>query len=201
MTNRVDYLSDQLVHLRGKLKPVTEVVPPDSIVNGVSVRPGAAGNAEKKISAENRRREDTVNLTIDFRQRLVKRTAQLDLQRKNLQQELELLEKMQQELANLRNQLDALQIQDNETLSAVELGERFRSIDQAKLRFFELEGTIELLLRNNAAKAESSENVRAEAEESFGQMVKKGWALALTVGSVVGLSVILAALIILHAWR
>ena len=201
MTNRVDYLSDQLVHLRGKLKPVTEVVPPDSIVNGVSVRPGAAGNAEKKISAENRRRKDTVNLAIDFRQRLVKRTAQLDLQRKNLQQELELLEKMQQELANLRNQLDALQIQDNETLSAVELGERFRSIDQAKLRFFELEGTIELLLRNNAAKAESSENVRAEAEESFGQMVKKGWALALTVGSVVGLSVILAALIILHAWR
>ena len=201
MTNRVDYLSDQLVHLRGKLKPVTEVVPPDSIVNGVSVRPGAAGNAEKKISAENRRREDTVNLTIDFRQRLVKRTAQLDMQRKNLQQELELLEKMQQELVNLRNQLDALQIQDNETLSAVELGERFRSIDQAKLRFFELEGTIELLLRNNAAKAESAENVRAEAEESFGQMVKKGWALALTVGSVVGLSVILAALIILHAWR
>ena len=201
MTNRVDYLSDQLVHLRGKLKPVTEVVPPDSIVNGVSVRPGAAGNAEKKISAENRRREDTVNLTIDFRQRLVKRTAQLDMQRKNLQQELELLEKMQQELANLRNQLDALQIQDNETLSAVELGERFRSIDQAKLRFFELEGTMEMLLRGNAAKAESSENVRAEAEESFGQMVKKGWALALTVGSVVGLSVILAALIILHAWR
>ena len=201
MTNRVDYLSDQLVHLRGKLKPVTEVVPPDSIVNGVSVRPGAAGNAEKKISAENRRREDTVNLTIDFRQRLVKRTAQLDMQRKNLQQELELLEKMQQELANLRNQLDALQIQDNETLSAVELGERFRSIDQAKLRFFELEGTMEMLLRNNAAKAESAENVRAEAEESFGQMVKKGWALALTVGSVVGLSVILAALIILHAWR
>ena len=201
MTNRVDYLSDQLVHLRGKLKPVTEVVPPDSIVNGVSVRPGAAGNAEKKISAENRRREDTVNLTIDFRQRLVKRTAQLDLQRKNLQQDLELLEKMQQELANLRNQLDALQIQDNETLSAVELGERFRSIDQAKLRFFELEGTMELLLRGNAAKAESAENVRAEAEESFGQMVKKGWALALTVGSVVGLSVILAALIILHAWR
>ena len=201
MTNRVDYLSDQLVHLRGKLKPVTEVVPPDSIVNGVSVRPGAAGNAEKKISAENRRREDTVNLTIDFRQRLVKRTAQLDMQRKNLQQELELLEKMQQELANLRNQLDALQIQDNETLSAVELGERFRSIDQAKLRFFELEGTMELLLRGNAAKAESSENVRAEAEERFGQLVKKGWALALTVGSVVGLSVILAALIILHAWR
>ena len=201
MTNRVDYLSDQLVHLRGKLKPVSEVVPPDSIVNGVSVRPEAANNAEKKISAENRRREDTVNLTTDFRQRLVKRTAQLDMQRKNLQQELELLEKMQQELANLRNQLDTLQIQDNETLSAVELGERFRSIDQAKLRFFELEGTMEMLLRGNAAKAESSENVRAEAEESFGQLVKKGWALALTVGSVVGLSVILAALIILHAWR
>ena len=201
MTNRVDYLSDQLVHLRGKLKPVSEVVPPDSIVNGVSVRPEAANNAEKKISAENRRREDTVNLTTDFRQRLVKRTAQLDLQKKNLQQDLELLEKMQQELANLRNQLEALQIQDNETLSAVELGERFRSIDQAKLRFFELEGTIELLLRSNGAKAESSENVRAEAEESFGQLVKKGWALALTVGSVVGLSVILAALIILHAWR
>ncbi len=201
MTNRVDYLSDQLVHLRGKLKPVSEVVPPDSIVNGVSVRPAAASNAERKMSAENRRREDTVNLTTDFRQRLVKRTAQLDMQRKNLQQDLELLEKMQQELANLRNQLDTLQIQDNETLSPVELGERFRSIDQAKLRFFELEGTIELLLRNNAAKAESAENVRAEAEESFGQMVKKGWALALTVGSVVGLSVILAALIILHAWR
>ncbi len=201
MTNRVDYLSDQLVHLRGKLKPVSEVVPPDSIVNGVSVRPAAASNAERKMSAENRRREDTVNLTIDFRQRLVKRTAQLDMQRKNLQQDLELLEKMQQELANLRNQLDTLQIQDNETLSQVELGERFRSIDQAKLRFFELEGTMEMLLRGNAAKAESSENVRAEAEESFGQLVKKGWALALTVGSVVGLSVILAALIILHAWR
>lgn len=201
MTNRVDYLSDQLVHLRGKLKPVSEVVPPDSIVNGVSVRPAAASNAERKMSAENRRREDTVNLTTDFRQRLVKRTAQLDMQRKNLQQDLELLEKMQQELANLRNQLDTLQIQDNETLSPVELGERFRSIDQAKLRFFELEGTMEMLLRGNAVKAESSENVRAEAEESFGQLVKKGWALALTVGSVVGLSVILAALIILHAWR
>ena len=201
MTNRVDYLSDQLVHLRGKLKPVSEVVPPDSIVNGVSVRPEVASNAEKKISAENRRREDTVNLTTDFRQRLVKRTAQLDLQKKNLQRDLELLEKMQQELADLRNQLDALQIQDNETLSQVELGERFRSIDQAKLRFFELEGSIELLLHNNGAKAENAEKSAAAAEESFGQMVKKGWALALTVGSVVGLAVILAALIILNAWR
>lgn len=202
MTNRVDYLSDQLVHLRGKLKPVSEVVPPDSIVNGVSVRPAAASNAERKISAENRRREDAVNLAIDFRQRLVKRTAQLDMQRKNLQQELDLVEKMQREMEILRNQLDSFQIQDNETLSSVEIGERFRSIDQAKLKFFELEGTLELLLLRGNGKADVSEAAQpADNVESFGKLVKKGWALALTVGSVVALSVILAALIILQAWR
>ena len=52
MNNRVDYLSDKLVNLRGKLKNVEEVVPKESIVNGVStpaVKPEAAAATLQKI--------------------------------------------------------------------------------------------------------------------------------------------------------
>ena len=35
MNNRVDYLSDKLVNLRGKLKNVNEVVPPESIASSI----------------------------------------------------------------------------------------------------------------------------------------------------------------------
>ena len=200
MTNRVDYLSDQLVHLLGKLKPVSEVVPPDSLANGVTVKPSSASAAGRKQQAEERRREDTRNLTNDYRQRLVKRAAQLDMQQSILQNDLRQLEDMQSELKQLSKQLEELQIAENEELSAVQTGERFRLVDQERLKFYELDGRIELLLNQSGASVQDLPGGQVP-EESFGTMIKKGWAWALTAGAVIGLSVILAALIVLQAWR
>ena len=45
MNNRVDYLSDRLVNLRGKHKTVNDIIPPETIANGVSIAPAPA---EKK---------------------------------------------------------------------------------------------------------------------------------------------------------
>ena len=200
MTNRVDYLSDQLVHLRGKLKPVSEVVPPDSLANGVTVKPSPVSAAGRKLQAEERRREDTRNLTSVYLQRLVKRTAQLDMQQTILQNDLNRLSAMQSELKNLRKRLEELQANENDELSSVQTGERFRLVDQERLKFYELDGRIELFLNQAVSAGQNSADKPAQ-EESFGTMVRKGWALALTAGAVIGVSVIVAALIILQAWR
>lgn len=199
MSNRVDYLSDKLVNLRGKLKHVDQVMPPDSIANGVTVTPPAA--AERKQRAEDRRRDDTMHLANDYMQRLVKRTAQVKMQQNILQNELQMLNNMEKELESLRNSLQSLQIKDNEELSSVQTGERFRAIDRERLSFYELDGRIELLL-NQRSCSESSENiVQHDSDEKFSTLIKRGWALALTVGIVTGLFVIAAALIIYQAWR
>ena len=204
MDNRVDYLSDKLVNLRGKLKNVEEVVPKDSIVNGVSAQSGKAAAAEKTaeraVQAVERRREQTCQLYSDYEQRLVRRMRQLEVKKSKLNQTIREIDDLQQQLNLRKENLEKLRIVESDTLSQVELGERFRTIDRERLAFYACDGEIDLLLAENSAGAAAVEK-SAVSEENFKSMLKKGWALALTLGAVVGVSAIIAAVIVHLAWR
>lgn len=212
MPNRVDYLSDKLVNLRGKLKNVEEVVPKDSIINGVSAMVNKPSDAESQITAKSsaaadaalaiaRRREQTCQLFNDYEQRLVRRMRQLEVRKSKLDQTLEELKLLQQQLNTRKDSLEKLRIAENEELSQVELGERFRTIDRERLAFFAFDGEIELVLAENNFAVSRVENESAPTVESFKNMLKRGWALALSLGVVVGVSAIIAALIVYCAWR
>ena len=206
MNNRVDYLSDKLVNLRGKLKNVEEVVPKDSIVNGVSAAapkvgrentPAASNSASQAFE---RRREQTCQLYSDYEQRLVRRMRQLEVKKEKLNRTLDEISSLQQQLSGRKESLEKLRIADSDNISQVELGERFRSIDRERLAFYACDGEIELLLSENAAAAASGNESRVVYED-FKTMLKKGWAMALTLGMVVAASAIIAALIVFLGWR
>lgn len=203
MNNRVDYLSDKLVNLRGKLKSVEEVVPKDSIVNGVSAVSGKAAaekTAERALQAVERRREQTCQLYSDYEQRLVRRMRQLEVKKAKLNRTIREIDELQKQLDLRKENLEKLRIVESDTLSQVELGERFRTIDRERLAFYACDGEIDLLLAENSAGAAAVEK-SAVSEENFKSMLKKGWALALTLGAVVGVSAIIAAVIVHLAWR
>ena len=203
MNNRVDYLSDKLVNLRGKLKSVEEVVPKDSIVNGVSAVSGKAAaekTAERALQAVERRREQTCQLYSDYEQRLVRRMRQLEVKKAKLNRTIREIDDLQQQLNLRKENLEKLRIVESDTLSQVELGERFRTIDRERLAFYACDGEIDLLLAENSAGTAAVEK-SAVSEENFKSMLKKGWALALTLGAVVGVSAIIAAVIVHLAWR
>ena len=203
MNNRVDYLSDKLVNLRGKLKSVEEVVPKDSIVNGVSAVSGKAAAekpAERALQAVERRREQTCQLYSDYEQRLVRRMRQLEVKKAKLNRTIREIDDLQQQLNLRKENLEKLRIVESDTLSQVELGERFRTIDRERLAFYACDGEIDLLLAENSAGTAAVEK-SAVSEEHFKSMLKKGWALALTLGTVVGVSAIIAAVIVHLAWR
>ena len=203
MNNRVDYLSDKLVNLRGKLKSVEEVVPKDSIVNGVSAVSGKAAAekpAERALQAVERRREQTCQLYSDYEQRLVRRMRQLEVKKDKLNRTIQEIDDLQKQLNLRKENLEKLRIAESDTLSQVELGERFRTIDRERLAFYACDGEIELLLAENSAGAAAVEKSTAP-DESFKSMLKRGWALALTLGTAVGISAIIAAVIVHLAWR
>ena len=204
MNNRVDYLSDKLVNLRGKLKNVEEVVPKDSIVNGVSAPSGKSAvsekPAERTVQAMERRREQTCQLYSDYEQRLVRRMRQLEVKKDKLNRTIQEIDDLQKQLNLRKENLEKLRIAESDTLSQVELGERFRTIDRERLAFYACDGEIELLLAENSAGATAVEKSTAP-DESFKSMLKRGWALALTLGTAVGISAIIAAVIVHLAWR
>ena len=206
MNDRVDYLSDKLVNLRGRLKNVEEVVPKDSIVNGVSApaaktaKESGANSAQSASQALDRRREQTCQLFADYEQRLVRRMRQLEVKSSMLERSLEEVKVLQNALRGRQEELNKLRIAESDVLSQVELGERFRAIDQKRLAFYACDGEIELVLAGNSQTA-VSDAPAAPAVDDFKTMVKKGWALALTLGAVVGVSVIISALIVFFAWR
>ena len=207
MNNRVDYLSDKLVNLRGKLKSVEEVVPKDSIVNGVSApaaKPGKESNtpsvSQSAVQAMERRREQTCQLFADYEQRLVRRMRQLEVKSAMLERLLEDVKVLQNTLQVRQEALNKLRIAGDDVLSQVELGERFRLIDQERLAFYACDGEIALVLAEDSGKRDSNSKA-VPAVEDFKTMLKKGWALALTLGTVVGVSAIIAALIIYLGWR
>lgn len=201
MNNRVDYLSDKLVNLRGKLKSVEEVVPKNSIANGVSVTaPAVNSTASRQQQSQDRRREQTEQLYADYEQRLVRRQKQLAVKAGELAGKLARINELAQQLKTRQSELAKLRIDDNTAILPSELGERFRTIDRQRLEFFEDDGEIEMLIAGNSAPA-ASENNNTQAAESFKYMLKKGWALALSLGVVVGIFAIIAALIIFLGWR
>ena len=201
VNNRVEYLSDKLVNLRGKLKSVEEVVPKDSIANGVSVASLAVNStSSRQQQSQDRRREQTEQLYADYEQRLARRQKQLAVKAEELAGKLARINELAQQLKNRKSDLAELQINEGEVLSPSELGERFRSIDRQRLEFFEDDGEIEMLIAGNSAPA-AGENNNGRDAESFKYMLKKGWALALSLGMVVGIFAIIAALIIFWGWR
>jgi len=125
---------------------------------------------------------------------------QLEVKKSRLNRTIQEIDSLQQQLNSRKENLEKLRIAENDTLSQVELGERFRTIDRERLAFYACDGEIELLLAENSAGTAAEEN-NSKPVESFKSMLKQGWALALTLGTVVGVSAIIAALIIHLAWR
>lgn len=201
MNNRVDYLSDKLVNMRGKLKNVEEVIPRGSLVNGVSVPENpvsAAKSAPTATAAFDRRMEQTIQLGNDLEQRLIKRAAQLELCAAQLQDELRQIDELKKVIAGHRAAVAEAKIMPDAVLAPSEIGERYRMIDRERLNFFALDARIELLLaRGTAPQVEKS----AVQQESFRTLMKNGWALALTLGVTLGVFTLLAALIIFCGWR
>ena len=201
MNNRVDYLSDKLVNMRGKLKNVEEVIPRGSLVNGVSVPENpvsAAKSAPTATAAFDRRMEQTIQLGNDLEQRLIKRAAQLELCAAQLQDELRQIDDLNKVIAGHRAAVAEAKIMPDAVLAPSEIGERYRMIDRERLNFFALDARIELLLaRGTAPQVEKS----AVQQESFRTLMKNGWALALTLGVTLGVFTLLAALIIFCGWR
>ena len=201
MNNRVDYLSDKLVNMRGKLKNVEEVIPRGSLVNGVSVPENpvsAAKSAPTATAAFDRRMEQTIQLGNDLEQRLIKRAAQLELCAAQLQDELRQIDELKKVIAGHRAAVAEAKIVPDAVLAPSEIGERYRMIDRERLNFFALDARIELLLaRGTAPQVEKS----AVQQESFRTLMKNGWALALTLGVTLGVFTLLAALIIFCGWR
>lgn len=201
MNNRVDYLSDKLVNMRGKLKNVEEVIPRGSLVNGVSVPENpvsAAKSAPTATAAFDRRMEQTIQLGNDLEQRLIKRAAQLELCAAQLQDELRQIDELKKVIAGHRAAVAEAKIVPDAVLAPSEIGERYRMIDRERLNFFASDARIELLLaRGTAPQAEKS----AVQQESFRTLMKNGWALALTLGVTLGVFTLLAALIIFCGWR
>lgn len=204
MNNRVDYLSDKLVNLRGKLKNVEEVVPKDSIANGVSINHPTANTAssaaKNQQQAQERRREQTSQLHADYEQRLLRRQRQLKVKAEELAGKLARINELSNSLQNRQTELEKLRLDDSETLSQSALGERFRTIDRKRLEFFAEDGEIELMLMGENTQQPQSVDKQGSGE-NFKNMLKKGWALALSLGVVVGIFVIIAALIIFQGWR
>ena len=201
MNNRVDYLSDKLVNMRGKLKNVEEVIPRGSLVNGVSVPENpvsAAKSAPTATAAFDRRMEQTIQLGNDLEQRLIKRAAQLELCAAQLQDELRQIDELKKVIAGHRAAVAEAKIVPDAVLAPSEIGERYRMIDRERLNFFASDAQIEMLIsRGTAPQAEKS----AIQQESFRMLMKKGWALALTLGVTLGVFTLLAALIIFCGWR
>ena len=201
MNNRVDYLSDKLVNMRGKLKNVEEVIPRGSLVNGVSVPENpvsAAKSAPTATAAFDRRMEQTIQLGNDLEQRLIKRAAQLELCAAQLQDELRQIDELKKVIAGHRAAVAEAKIMPDAVLAPSEIGERYRMIDRERLNFFALDARIELLLaRGTAPQVEKF----AVQQESFRTLMKNGWALALTLGVTLGVFTLLAALIIFCGWR
>ena len=125
---------------------------------------------------------------------------QLEVKKAQLSQKLDEISSLQQQLLASKENLEKLRIADSDTLSQVELGERFRSIDRERLAFYVCDGEIELILSETSATVNSG-NENTPAVENFKTMLKKGWALALSLGVVVGIFAIIAALIGDLGWR
>lgn len=201
MNNRVDYLSDKLVNLRGKLKNVNDVVPPESITNGVSNSSvGSTAARSSANQAQERRREQTVQLAGDYEQRLQRRLKQLDIFGGELARKAAEVQTLQQELKARIDSLAEKKLSGSDEISAVQLGELYRTIDRERLEFFATDGAIELLLESSSRRPQESSVARPGAE-SFGALWKKSWALALSLGLVLGIFMLAAALIIFMGWR
>ncbi|MBE6366964.1 MAG: hypothetical protein E7052_03520 [Lentisphaerae bacterium] len=219
MNNRVDYLSDRLVNLRGKLKSVDEVMPPTTAPNGVTTVPGknsqqqrsaavatpkapapvAAANTQAQ--AQDRRFEQTMQLYSDLESRLVRRCAQLECQIKMLQQQTVQLQNFNSRLEQCRSKLSSVTLKDASDMTPMALGEAYRTIDRTRLEFFVLDSEIEVVTADGSRSVPPPVTSTAAPEETFKTMLKKGAALALTVGVTVGAAVIAAALIIYLSWR
>ena len=83
----------------------------------------------------------------------------------------------------------------------MELGDCYRNIDRTRLEFFALEAEIDLLSSNEVRNTQAVEKAAAPVAESFALMLKRGLAQALTVGMVLAVAVLAAALIIYLSWR
>lgn len=207
--NRVDYLSDNLVHLRGKLKHVDEVIPPESLTvseNNTTistpVKPVAEAKtpaADGKDQAVERRLEQTRQLYSDLTARLARRQAQTAARLQQLQSEIGTIDLLSADTEALRKRLLNCDPEDLSGNDMLKIGDTYRAIDRERLNFFEIEARLETLLNTSAP---ASAPVSAAPEEpSFKSLLRNGLALALTLGVSIIIGLAIAALIVFAAWR
>lgn len=207
--NRVDYLSDNLVHLRGKLKHVDEVIPPESLTvseNNTTistpVKPAAEAKtqaAESKDQAVERRLEQTRQLYNDLTARLARRQAQAAARLEQLQGETNQINQLAARAEALKQRLQQCSPEELTTGDMLKIGDAYRAIDRERLEFFEIDARLETLLDAPSVSAVSP--VAETGEASFKSLLRNGLALALTLGTAIIIGLAAAALIIFAAWR
>jgi hypothetical protein len=106
---------------------------------------------------------------------------------------------LQKNIISFQQQLNALQVGIDDQFTPSQLGERYRALDKLRLEFFEAEAELEMLLNSQGIPAASLQ-AEAPAAEDFKTLLKKGAALALTVGLTIAAAVLIGALILFAAW-
>ena len=224
MERRIDYLSDNLVHVRAEIKarqkeylesrgrsvqtppgensgdaePV-ETSAADASPAAAAPEKRAALSPEKK-QALARRYEQTLQLRRDLEQRMIRCEARL---RNRLTEQERLfgnLSAWQQALEERRTALRELALPEAESVSMVELGELYRAIDRERLNFFQVEAECDAALPT--AGTESSEpGRRMLSAPRFGQAFKLGLAFTLPLILGLGLAVLAGAVLIFLSFR
>ena len=224
MNNRVDYLSDKLVHVRKEIKErqkqylesrgqtVQSAEPPAAASEPVSppepsplpAVPETAAPAASRQDAVARRYEQTMQLRNDLEQRMVRCEARLRHKLEIAEQSAAILSGQSEMLAKSRAALDVLALPAPDEIGMVELGDLYRSLDRARLDFFELEAALDAAGANAPAENAAPRNAAmpdALRTLSFGEAFRLGLAFSLPLVLGLGLAILTAALILYFSWR
>ena len=226
MNNRVDYLSDKLVHVRKEIKErqkqylesrgqtVQSAEPPAAASEPVSppepaplpAVPETAAPAASRQDAVARRYEQTMQLRNDLEQRMVRCEARLRHKLEIAEQSAAILSGQSEMLAKSRAALDVLALPAPDEIGMVELGDLYRSLDRARLDFFELEAALDAAAASAVPTQGSTVSggdamPTARQMPTFGQAFRLGLAFSLPLVLGLGLAILAAALILYFSWR
>lgn len=222
MKNRVDYLSDKLVHVRKEIKerqkqylesrgqtvlssePAADAAPRTVEVPATPAPAPAAplpapeapeSTAKLRQDAGARRYEQTLQLRNDLEQRMIRCEARLRHKLEIAEQSAAILSGQSEMLAKSRAELERLALPAPDAIGMVELGDLYRNLDRARLDFFELEAALDAAA--NATPATGSAAAPAGPAQDSWRAMRFGEAfrlgLALSLPLVLGLGLVILA--------
>jgi len=198
MKNRVDYLSDKLVHVRKEIKerqkqylesrgqtvlssepaadaaPRTVEVPAMPAPAPAASRPAPEApeapesSARLRQDAGARRYEQTLQLRNDLEQRMIRCEARLRHKLEIAEQSAAILSGQSEMLAKSRAELERLALPAPDAVGMVELGDLYRNLDRARLDFFELEAALDAAA--NAAPSAETAAAAGSAQDTWRAM-------------------------------